>query len=79
MIVRGVECINVGLHPFIVKDMMHAFFAFTAAGETIASPPLDSVVSQMVGLAEKAYLENDGSFQSLVVSLLSSDSFLYRR
>jgi hypothetical protein len=29
--------------------------------------------------AEKAYLENDGSFQSLVVSLLSSDSFLYRR
>ena len=29
--------------------------------------------------AEKSYLENDGSFQSLVVSLLSSDSFLYRR
>ena len=29
--------------------------------------------------AEKAYLESDGSFRSLVVSLLSSDSFLYRR
>ena len=29
--------------------------------------------------AEKAYLESGGSFQSLVVSLLSSDSFLYRR
>jgi hypothetical protein len=29
--------------------------------------------------AEKAYLENGGSFQALVVSLLSSDSFLYRR
>jgi hypothetical protein len=29
--------------------------------------------------AEKAYLENEGSFKSLVVSLLSSDSFLYRR
>jgi hypothetical protein len=29
--------------------------------------------------AEKAYLGNDGSFKSLVVSLLSSDSFLYRR
>ena len=57
MIVRGVECINDGLHPFIVKDMMHAFFAFTAAGESIANPPLDSVVSQMGGLAEKAYLE----------------------
>ena len=29
--------------------------------------------------AEKAYLDNGGSFKSLVVSLLSSDSFLYRR
>ncbi len=29
--------------------------------------------------AEQAYLENGGSFKSLVVSLLSSDSFLYRR
>ena len=29
--------------------------------------------------AEKAYLESGGSFRSLVVSLLSSDSFLYRR
>jgi len=29
--------------------------------------------------AEKAYLDNDGSFKALVVSLLSSDSFLYRR
>ena len=29
--------------------------------------------------AEKAYLDNGGSFKALVVSLLSSDSFLYRR
>jgi hypothetical protein len=29
--------------------------------------------------AEKAYLENKGSFKALVISLLSSDSFLYRR
>ena len=29
--------------------------------------------------AEQAYLDNGGSFKSLVVSLLSSDSFLYRR
>lgn len=29
--------------------------------------------------AEQAYLENGGSFKALVVSLLSSDSFLYRR
>ena len=42
MIVRGVECIAAGVHPFLVQDMMHAFFAFTAAGESIANPPLDS-------------------------------------
>lgn len=29
--------------------------------------------------AERAYLDSGGSFKSLVVSLLSSDSFLYRR
>ncbi|MFK7788605.1 MAG: DUF1588 domain-containing protein [Phycisphaeraceae bacterium] len=29
--------------------------------------------------AEQAYLENGGSFKALVVSLLSSDSFLYRK
>ena len=29
--------------------------------------------------AEKAYLDQGGSFKALVVSLLSSDSFLYRR
>jgi len=29
--------------------------------------------------AEQAYLNNGGSFKALVVSLLSSDSFLYRR
>ncbi|MDB4491429.1 DUF1588 domain-containing protein [bacterium] len=29
--------------------------------------------------AEQAYLDHDGSFKALVVSMLSSDSFLYRR
>jgi hypothetical protein len=29
--------------------------------------------------AERAYVDNGGSFKALVVSLLSSDSFLYRR
>ena len=29
--------------------------------------------------ADKAYVENGGSFRALVISLLSSDSFLYRR
>jgi hypothetical protein len=29
--------------------------------------------------AEQAYLDNGGSFKALVVSLLSSDSFLYKK
>ena len=29
--------------------------------------------------AEKAYLESGGSFKALLVSILTSDSFLYRR
>ena len=35
--------------------------------------------SQTLIQADKAYLENDGSFRSLVLSLLTSDSFLYRK
>ena len=35
--------------------------------------------SQTMVDAETAYLDNGGSFRALVVSLLSSDSFLYRR
>ena len=35
--------------------------------------------SQTLIEAEQAYLNNGGSFKALVVSLLSSDSFLYRR
>ena len=29
--------------------------------------------------ADKAYLENDGSFDEVIVSLLTSDSFIYRK
>ena len=29
--------------------------------------------------ADKAYLENGGSFQAVVVSLLTSDSFIFRK
>jgi hypothetical protein len=29
--------------------------------------------------ADKAYLESDGSFDALLISLLTSDSFLYRK
>ena len=29
--------------------------------------------------AEQAYLSNDGSFDAVIVSLLTSDSFIYRK
>ena len=29
--------------------------------------------------AEKAYLDNAGSFDAVIISLLTSDSFLYRK
>jgi len=35
--------------------------------------------SQTLIQAEQDYLEHGGSFKALVVSLLTSDSFLYRR
>ncbi len=49
----------------------HAFRFFLGRNET----PGDAVSLQD---AEKAYLDSGGSFKSLVVSLLSSESFLYR-
>jgi hypothetical protein len=49
----------------------HAFRYFLGRNET----PGDAVSLQE---AEKAYLENGGSFKALLVSLLSSESFLYR-
>ena len=35
--------------------------------------------SQTLIDAENAYLQNEGSFQAVVISLLSSDSFRYRK
>jgi hypothetical protein len=29
--------------------------------------------------ADKTYVDNDGSFKAMVISLLTSDSFLYRK
>ena len=49
----------------------HVFRYFLGRNET----PGDAVSLQE---AEKAYLENGGSFKALLVSLLSSESFLYR-
>ncbi len=49
----------------------HVFRYFMGRNET----PGDAVSLQE---AEKAYLDNGGSFKALLVSLLSSESFLYR-
>jgi mono/diheme cytochrome c family protein len=49
----------------------HVFRYFLGRNET----PGDAVSLQE---AEKAYLDNGGSFKTLIVSLLSSESFLYR-
>ena len=50
----------------------HLFRYFMGRNEMLSD-------SQTLVAAENAYLENGGSFKALVVSLLSSDSFVYRR
>ena len=50
----------------------HLFRYFMGRNEMLSD-------SRTLREAEQAYLENGGSFQALVVSLLSSDSFLYRK
>ena len=50
----------------------HLFRYFMGRNEMLSD-------SQTLIEAERAYLESKGSFKALVVSLLSSDSFLYRR
>ena len=35
--------------------------------------------SQTLIAADQAYLESDGSFNAVILSLLTSDSFMYRR
>ena len=50
----------------------HAFRYFMGRNEMLSD-------SQTLIEADKAYIENGGSFKAVVVSLLSSDSFLYRK
>jgi hypothetical protein len=50
----------------------HAFRYWMGRNETLDDAP--TLID-----AEKAYVENGGSMKALIVSLLSSDSFLYRR
>ena len=50
----------------------HVFRYFMGRNETLAD-------SRTLISADRAYLESGGSFQALLISLLSSDSFLYRK
>jgi hypothetical protein len=50
----------------------HAFRFWMGRNETLDDSPT-------LMAADNAYLENDGSFNELLVSLLTSDSFLYRK
>ncbi|MFK7850983.1 MAG: DUF1588 domain-containing protein, partial [Akkermansiaceae bacterium] len=50
----------------------HAFRFFMGRNETLSD-------SKTLIDAEKAYLENEGSFDEVIVSLLASDSFIYRK
>ncbi|MFK7911999.1 MAG: DUF1588 domain-containing protein [Akkermansiaceae bacterium] len=50
----------------------HAFRYFMGRNEQLSD-------SKTLIDAEKAYVENDGSFDAVIVSLLTSDSFIYRK
>tara|TARA_R110000850_G_scaffold55417_23_gene131124 strand:+ start:1458 stop:3704 length:2247 start_codon:yes stop_codon:yes gene_type:complete len=50
----------------------HAFRYFMGRNEVLSD-------SQTLIAADQAYLESNGSFHALVISILSSDSFLYRK
>ena len=50
----------------------HAFRFFMGRNEMLSD-------SQTLIDADKAYLESGGSFNAVIVSLLTSDSFIYRK
>jgi hypothetical protein len=50
----------------------HAFRFFMGRNEMLSD-------SRTLMEADKAYLQSSGSFRAVVVSLLTSDSFLYRK
>ncbi|MEM1228842.1 MAG: DUF1588 domain-containing protein, partial [Planctomycetota bacterium] len=50
----------------------HAFRYFLGRNETLSD-------SKTLMDAERAYLDNNGSFDEVIVSLLTSDSFIYRK
>ena len=50
----------------------HAFRFFLGRNEMLSD-------SQTLIAAEKAYMKNGGSFKAMLISLLTSDSFIYRK
>ncbi|MBC8003418.1 MAG: DUF1585 domain-containing protein [Opitutaceae bacterium] len=50
----------------------HAFRFYMGRNEMLSD-------SQTLIAADKAYLESGGSFEAVIVSLLTSDSFMYRK
>ena len=50
----------------------HVFRYYMGRNETLAD-------SKTLIAADEAYLESGGSYRALVISLLTSDSFLYRK
>ncbi|MCA9070245.1 MAG: DUF1585 domain-containing protein, partial [Planctomycetaceae bacterium] len=50
----------------------HAFRYFLGRNEMLSD-------SQTLMDADRAYVESGGSFQAVIVSLLTSDSFMYRK
>ena len=50
----------------------HAFRYFLGRNEMLSD-------SQTLIEADRAYVESDGSFRAVVISLLTSDSFMYRK
>jgi len=50
----------------------HAFRYFMGRNEVLSD-------SKTLIDADKAYVNNDGSFDAVIVSLLTSDSFIYRK
>ena len=50
----------------------HAFRYFLGRNETLSD-------SKTLIDADRAYVDNDGSFDEVIVSLLTSDSFIYRK
>ena len=66
-------CRILAKHPRVRQSIIrHLFRYFMGRNELLSD-------SQTLMDADQAYVDSNGSFKAVVVSLLSSDSFLYRK